>query len=56
VGSQPLQVTVSIGISVFPLAGAAAEATSEKTGQRMIELADAALLRAKRDGRNRVEA
>jgi two-component system cell cycle response regulator len=52
----PLSVTVSIGITVFPVEGAAAEATSEKTGSRMIELADAALLRAKRAGRNRVEA
>jgi two-component system cell cycle response regulator len=52
----PLSVTVSIGISVFPLAGAAADATSEKTGARMIELADAALLRAKRAGRNCIEA
>jgi two-component system cell cycle response regulator len=51
-----LPVTISVGISVFPLEGAAAEATSEKTGTRLIERADAALYRAKRAGRNRVEA
>jgi two-component system cell cycle response regulator len=52
----PLTVTVSIGVSAFPISDAAGEAAPEQTGQKLIELADAALYRAKHAGRNRVEA
>jgi two-component system, cell cycle response regulator len=51
---EPVALTVSVGISVFPLANAA-EVPSEKMSQKLIELADAALYRAKHAGRNRVE-
>jgi diguanylate cyclase (GGDEF)-like protein len=52
-GALPL--TVSIGVSVFPIADGP-EGASEQTGARLIELADGALARAKKAGRNRVEA
>ena len=45
---QNLNVTVSIGIAVVEGAG--------DTAEKLIERADAALYRAKREGRNRVEA
>jgi len=45
---QDLNVTVSIGIAVVEGAG--------DTAEKLIERADAALYRAKREGRNRVEA
>ena len=51
---EALPVTISVGISTFPLAEAG-EAPAEKTGEKLIELADAALYRAKKAGRNRVE-
>jgi diguanylate cyclase (GGDEF)-like protein len=51
---EGLPITVSIGISMFPLANAA-DVPSDQTGQKLIELADAALYRAKNGGRNRVE-
>ena len=50
----PLPVTVSIGVSVYPIENAG-DLPSEQTGQKLIELADAALYRAKNNGRNRVE-
>ena len=53
-GGEKLAVTVSIGISMFPLANAS-EVPSEQIGKKLIELADAALYRAKNAGRNRVE-
>ncbi len=53
-GGERLSVSVSIGISNFPLANPA-DVSSEQVGRRLIELADAALYRAKNAGRNRVE-
>ncbi|MCU1281813.1 MAG: diguanylate cyclase/phosphodiesterase [bacterium] len=53
-GGEKLAVTVSIGISIFPLENAA-DLPSEQVGKRLIELADAALYRAKNAGRDRVE-
>jgi diguanylate cyclase (GGDEF)-like protein len=53
-GGEKLAVTVSIGVSMFPLANAS-EVPSEQIGKKLIELADAALYRAKNAGRNRVE-
>ena len=47
-GGKDLNVTVSIGIAVVEGAG--------DTAEKLIERADAALYRAKREGRNRVEA
>jgi diguanylate cyclase (GGDEF)-like protein len=44
----PIRVTVSIGLATWPGTGDAAEA--------LLEAADKALYRAKRDGRNRVDA
>ncbi len=51
---EKLPVTVSIGVSHFPLENPT-EVASDKIGQKLIELADAALYRAKNAGRNRVE-
>jgi len=53
---RPLPLTVSIGLSMFPIADGPEGAPSEQTGQKLIELADAALYRAKNGGRNRVES
>src|SRR6185312_10990564 len=53
-GGEKLAVTVSVGISMFPLENPA-DVPSEQMGKRLIELADAALYRAKNGGRNRVE-
>jgi diguanylate cyclase (GGDEF)-like protein len=52
---KPMPLTVSIGVSVFPIADGPEGAPSDQTGQKLIELADAALYRAKNGGRNRVE-
>jgi diguanylate cyclase (GGDEF)-like protein len=51
---EKLSVTVSVGLSLFPLADMAG-VSSEQIGQKLIEQADAALYRAKNGGRNRVE-
>jgi diguanylate cyclase (GGDEF)-like protein len=53
---QPLPLTVSIGVSIFPIADGPEGAPCEQTGAKLIELADTALSRAKSNGRNRVEA
>ncbi|MGZ3405223.1 MAG: GGDEF domain-containing protein [Polyangia bacterium] len=53
-GGERLSVTVSIGVGIFPLENPA-DVPSEQVGKRLIELADAALYRAKNAGRNRVE-
>jgi diguanylate cyclase (GGDEF)-like protein len=47
-----IRVTVSAGIAVFPFAADAPKA--DDPAQKLIELADAALYRAKQTGRNRV--
>ena len=52
----PQLLTVSVGIGVFPIADAAEGGESDQTGQKLIQLADAALYRAKNGGRNRVES
>lgn len=49
----PLPITVSIGVSVYPIERVG-DVPSEQTGEKLVELADAALYRAKNDGRNRV--
>lgn len=49
-GGEPLAVTISVGIAVFPFEGAEPDTAS----QQLIERADAALYRAKRAGRNQV--
>jgi two-component system, cell cycle response regulator len=53
---KPLPLTVSVGVSVFPIADGPEGAPSEQSGAKLIELADAALYRAKNGGRNRVES
>ncbi len=40
-------VTVSVGLAMYPVAG--------KRGEELIRMADAALYRAKRNGRNQVQ-
>ena len=50
-----IALTISVGIANFPIADGPEGAPSEQTGQKLIELADAALYRAKNGGRNRVE-
>ena len=54
--NEKLPLTVSVGISLFPIADGPEGVPSEQTGARLIELADAALYRAKNGGRNRVES
>lgn len=54
-GGERLSITVSIGISVFPLPNPA-DVPSDQAGKKLVELADAALYRAKNAGRNRVES
>jgi diguanylate cyclase (GGDEF)-like protein len=51
---EALPITISVGISIFPLENAA-EVPAERVGEKLIEVADAALYRAKNAGRNRVE-
>ena len=46
---QPLSVTVSIGVAIFPVVGDADDAS------RIVQQADEQLYKAKRGGRNRVE-
>ena len=53
-GGEKLTVTVSVGVAMFPLENPA-DVPSEQMGKRLIELADAALYRAKHGGRDRVE-
>ena len=45
-----LKVTVSIGLALYPL-----NEKTEDPATKLVELADAALYRAKQAGRNRVE-
>jgi diguanylate cyclase (GGDEF)-like protein len=52
---KPLPLTVSIGISLFPIPDGAEGVPAEQSGDKLVELANAALLRAKNSGRNRVE-
>jgi diguanylate cyclase len=52
---QPLPLTVSVGISLFPIADGPEGAPAEQTGAKLLADADAALYRAKTAGRNRVE-
>lgn len=49
---KPLKVTASFGVCGFDLV----PADDSKTAERMLKVADAALYRSKRDGRNRVTA
>jgi two-component system, cell cycle response regulator len=53
-GGEKLAVTISVGISMFPLENPT-DVPSEQMGKKLIELADAALYRAKDGGRDRVE-
>jgi two-component system cell cycle response regulator len=52
--SEPLAVTASFGVATY--AGVAATAKRPVDGADLVRAADEALYRAKRDGRNRVEA
>jgi diguanylate cyclase (GGDEF)-like protein len=47
---KTLAVTVSVGVAAYPIAGV----ETEQAAVRLVELADAALYRAKRSGKNRV--
>jgi two-component system cell cycle response regulator len=51
---EALPITISVGISIFPFENAA-DVPAERVGEKLIEVADAALYRAKNAGRNRVE-
>jgi diguanylate cyclase (GGDEF)-like protein len=51
---EPIALTVSIGVAARAVGGSPVEAMS--LGQAMMEEADRAMYRAKRNGRNRIEA
>lgn len=54
--TAPIKLTVSVGVACYPLAAAPPAGDSRDPAERLIELADAALYRAKQSGRNQVQS